>query len=591
LKRSTTVEQARAEMNVLSRQYVLAHPGLGDADPNSTVRVLRMRDQLVADVRSTLLMLSGAVGFVLLIACANVASLLLARAASRSREFAVRMAVGAARGRMIRQLLAESLLLAFAGGVLGVFLAKWSLSFITRVNALNLPRVEEIRLDHMVLGFTTALSIATGILFGLFPSLRASRPDLAGLLRAQGADAAGRRGALVLSTRGLLIVAQVALSIVLLIGAALLLLSLARLHGVNPGFQSTNLLTMHISLPRARYDGPKQRAFWEELVRRVEALPGVRGAVVAQTLPMTVRYATPLSIAELPPVNIGERPLGQFVSITRGYFRTLGIQLRRGREFSDKDAPGSGPMVAIIDESLARRFWPGYPGGQDPIGRHLLLGTAQQGGIEIVGIVADVRELGLAADAQPEMYFPLAHSPVPTADLAVRTQGNPLHFAKAVRSQILEIDHDQPVSAISTMEDIVNASVGQRQLTMLLLGLFAGVALLLALVGIYGVIAYTIAQRTQELGIRRALGAQEGDILRLVIGQGLGLTLAGVAFGIGGALALTRLMKSLLFHTSATDPATYVGIALLFVAVALLASYIPARRAKRIDPMAALRVG
>jgi predicted permease len=274
-----------------------------------------------------------------------------------------------------------------------------------------------------------------------------------------------------------------------------------------------------------------------------------------------------------------------------GYFRTLGIPLRRGREFTDKDAPGGGPLVAIVDETLVRRFWPGYPGGQDPIGRHLFLGPGQEHGIEIVGIVASVREGGLSADTQAETYLPLAHVPVPDADLAVRTQSDPLRLVNAVRSQVLAVDRDQPVSRVRTMEDIVNTSIGRRRLTMLLLGVFAGVALLLAVVGIYGVIAYTIAQRTQELGIRRALGAREGDIVRLLISQGLGLTLAGVALGIGGALALTRLMNSMLFHTSATDPATFGGIALLFVLVALTASYIPARRATRIDPMAALRVG
>jgi putative ABC transport system permease protein len=594
LKRGASLEQARAELTVLSRQYVIAHPGLGDADPSSTVRVLRMQDQLVTDVRSTLWLLFGAVGFVLLIACANVTSLLLARGATRSREFAVRMAVGATRGRMIRQSLAESILLAFAGGALGVLLANWGLSSITRVNTLNLPRSSEIQLDYIVLGFTTAVSIATSLLFGLFPSLRVSRPDIASLLRLQGAGASetgGRRGTLLLNARGLLVIAQVALSIVLLVGASLLMETLVRLHRVDPGFQSANLLTMRVSLPRTRYDGRKQRAFWEELVRRVDALPGVRGATVAQTLPMTIHYATYLAIAELPPVKVGERPLGQYVSIMPGYFRTIGIPLRRGREFSDKDSPGGGPMVAIIDESLARRFWPGYPDGQDPVGSHLLLGGAQEGGIEIVGIVASVRENGLAADAQPEIYFPLAHRPVPDADLAVRTRSDPLGLVTAVRSQVLAIDRNQPVSAVRTMEDIVNTSIGQRRLTMLLLGVFAGVALMLALVGIYGVIAYTVVQRTQELGIRRALGAQEGDILRLLIRLGLGLTLAGVALGIGGALALTRLMNSMLFHTSATDPATFGSIALLFVLVALTASYIPARRATRIDPMAALRFG
>ncbi len=594
LKGGAGPEQARAELNGLSHRYVLAHPELGDADPRSTMRVLRMQDQLVADVRPTLWLLFGGVGFVLLIACANVASLLLARGASRSREFAVRIAVGATRGRIIRQLLVEGLLLAFAGGALGVLLAKWGLSYITRLSEINLPRPSEIRLDYMVLGFTIALSVATSLLFGLFPSLRVSRPDLAGLLRLQGAGAAEageRRGTLLLSARGLLVIVQVALSIVLLIGASLLIKSLARLHTVDPGFQSENLLTMHVSLPRTRYDGGKRRAFWEELERRVEALPGVRSATVAQTLPMTIRNATQVAIAELPPVKVAERPLGNYLSVLPGYFRTLGIPLRRGREFGNHDAPGSGPMVAIIDESLARRFWPGYPGGQDPIGRHLLLGDAQQGGVEIVGIVGSVRVVGLAVDAPPEIYIPMAHGPVTDADLAVRTDGDPLHLVNAVRNQVLQIDRDQPVSAVRTMEDIVDTSIGRRKLTMLLLSMFAGVALLMAVVGLYGAISYSVAQRTQEIAIRRALGAREADVLRMVIGQGLGLTVAGLTLGTGAALALTRFMKSLLFDTSATDPATFMSIALLFVVIALLASSIPARRATRTNSIMTLRVG
>jgi predicted permease len=378
---------------------------------------------------------------------------------------------------------------------------------------------------------------------------------------------------------------------VLLIGASLLIESLARLHNVDPGFQSENVLTMHVSLPGSRYDGGKRRAFWEELARRVETLPGVRSATVAQTLPMTVRNATQMAIAELPPVKVAERPLGMYGSILPGYFRTLGIPLRRGREFGENDAPGSGPMVAIIDESLARRFWPGYPGGQDPIGRHLLLGDAQQGGVEIVGIVGSVRVVGLAVDALPEIYIPMAHHPVTDADLAVRAEGDPLRLVNAVRSQVLEIDRDQPVSAVRTMEEIVDSSIGRRELTMLLLSVFAGVALLMAVVGLYGAIAYSVAQRTQEIAIRRALGAQEADVLRMVIGQGLGLTLAGLALGIGAALALTRFTKSLLFDTSATDPATFVSIAALFVVVALLASSIPARRATLTDSTMALRAG
>ena len=594
LRPGAALAQARAELNGLGRRYVQAHPELTDADPRSTVQVERIRDSLVANVRTTLWLLFGAVGLVLLIACANVASLLLARGASRAREFAVRMAVGAGRRRIVRQLLVESLLLAVAGGALGVLLANAALRSLPHINSLNLPRRSEIRLDYVVLGFTTAISIAASLLFGLVPSWRVSRPDLAGLLRTQGAGAAGiggRRGPLLVSTRGLLVVAQVSLSIVLLIGASLLIESLVRLHSVDPGFQPAGLLTMHISLPRARYDPAKQRAFWQELLRRVTALPGVRGAAAAQTLPMTTVYATPFAIAERPPVKIGERPLSQFVSVTPGYFRTLGIPLRRGREFNDQDSPGGLPRAALVDESLVRRFWPAWPAGPNPIGSHLLLGIAQTSGIEIVGIVASVHELGLAAAAQPEIYLPMAYIPVPDAELAVRTAGDPLRLAAAIRSQVLQIDRDQPVSAISTMQDIVDRSIGSRKITVLLLSCFAGVALLLAVVGLYGVIAYTLAQRIPELSIRRALGARDADIFRLVLGQSLGLTLTGVVLGSGGALALTRFTRSLLFATNPTDPWTFAGIAILFTVLALLASALPARRAARVDPIASLRTG
>ena len=595
LRPGATPTQARSELTALGRRYVQTHPELTDADPRSTVEVERIQDWLVANVRATLWLLFGAVGLVLLIACANVANLLLARGASRAREFAVRMAVGAARRRIVRQLLAESLLLAVAGGVLGVLLANWALRSLGRLDWLNLPRQADIRLDYVVLGFTTAVSLAASLLFGLVPSWRVSRPDLASLLRTQGAGTSGiggRRGPLLVSTRGLLVVVQVSLSIILLIGASLLIESLVRLRSVDPGFQPAGLLTMHISLPRARYDVRKQRAFWEELVRRVEALPGVRSATAAQTLPMTTpRYAAPLAIAERPPVKIGDKPLSEYASITPGYFRTLGISLRRGREFNDQDAPGGLPQCAVVDESLVRRFWPAYPGGPNPIGSHLLLGTIPGDGIEIVGIVASVHELGLAAAAQPELFLPMAYVPVPDAELAVRTTGDPLRLAAAIRREVLQIDPDQPVSAVSTMREIVDRSTGSRKLTMLLLSGFAGVAWLLAVVGLYGVIAYTITQRIPELSIRRALGARNADIFRLVIGQGLKLTLAGVVLGIGGALAVTRFARTLLFATSATDPWTFAGIALLFVAIALLASALPARRAARIDPMASLRTG
>jgi putative ABC transport system permease protein len=588
LKDGVSLDQARAELDVLSRQYMAAHPGMPDASPGEQMIPGILKDQLVAEVRSTLWMLSGAVGFVLLIACANVASLLLARAASRSREFALRAALGAGRRRLIGQLLAESVLLAGAGGALGVLLAKWSLSAIPRLTSFNLPRAAEIQMDWSVLGFALALSIATGVLFGLVPSLGASRPDLAGVLRASG-EAAGRGSSkryLGIGARGVLVIGQVALSLVLLIGSGLLIESLVRLRGVDPGFQPANVLTMHIALPPARYDtDPKRAAFFDELVRRVEAVPGVRSATVALTAPTTGYLGTRVQVAERPTEKLSERTITAFQSISPDYFRTLEIPLRRGREFTGSDKAGTRPVI-MINETFARHFWPEYPNGLSPVGQHLLMGVGSTP-LEIVGIVQDAHDLDL--DPRPEMYQPLLQLPQQSMVLEVRTQGDPKRFIKAVRSEVLAVDRDQPVTAIKTLEEIVDASVGQQRLSMILLGVFAGVALLLAMVGLYGVIAYSVTQRTREVGVRRALGAQQGDILRLVLSQGLGLTLAGVVAGIGGALALTRVMKNLLFHVSATDPATFAGIALLLVVVALAASYVPARRAMRIDPMEALR--
>jgi predicted permease len=607
LRPQVSLEEARAETEVLNREYILAHPEFS-LEKSATMRVMWLQDRLVTNVRPMLWTLFGAMGFVLLIACANVAGLLLARATSRFHEFAVRAALGAGRGRLVRQLLAESLLLACAGGALGVLLAKWSLIAIARVaplslaaattvNPLYLPGSGQIRLDGMVLGFTVALSIATGVLFGLLPSLQVSRPDLAHVLRESGGGAgrgsSSRRGVLGIGKRGLLVVGQVALSIVLLIGAALLIESFARLRSVDPGFQPANLLTMKIALPPARYDKDQNKAaFFKELVSRVEAVPGVRSAAMVMSLPTAIRLQTNITWVEGQfSWNESEPPTSwQLQSITPGYFHTLGIPLRRGREFTTHDNTPGAPPVVMINESFARRYWSNYPRGQDPVGRHMSEGADKfAGSLEIVGIVADIHERGLTSGAAPEFYIPCVVHPPQAAYLVVRTQGDPLSFINAIRNQLRAIDEGQPVSDLKTMQAVLEATLGQRQLTMWLLGLFAGVALLLATVGIYGVVAYSVAQRTREVGIRQALGAQEGDILRLVVGQGLALAVVGVALGLGAAVALTRVMKELLFQVSSTDPATFVGIALLFVVVALAASYIPARRATKVDPMVALR--
>lgn len=593
LKPGLSLAQANAEMAVVHHQYAIAHPAMLDAKPKSPAEVIPMKDQLVARVRTMLWMLFGAVSFVLLIACANVASLLLARATSRSREIAVRSALGATRTRLIGQLLAESVLLSSAGGALGILLAAWSLRAIPLMTAFDLPRAGEIQFDWTALGFAAALSIGTGVLFGLAPSLGASRPDLIRALRASGealSKGASTRGLAGFTSRGFLVVGQVALSVVLLIGAALLMESVAHLRRVDVGFNPANLLTMRVSLPPSRYGtDQKKTSFFQELVRKVGLSPGIRSATAAMFLPMTGYVGSPVQDARKARLKLNERPIATTLVVAPGYFRTLEIPMRRGRDFTELDRDGA-QRVAIIDETLARRFWPAYPGGQNPIGQHLLVGGANPQPAQIVGIVAPVHQ-NLENSAWPDtVYVSFAQNPQPSAMLAIRTEGDPLRFSNAVREQVWALDRDQPISAIRTMDELMEAEVGQRRLIVMLLGTFAGVALLLALIGIYGVISYSVTQRIQELGVRRALGAGQADILWLVMGQGLGLTLAGIGIGTGGALALTRVMKGLLFQVSTTDAATFAGIGLLFVASALVASYIPARRAMRIDPVAALRV-
>jgi putative ABC transport system permease protein len=592
LKPGFSMQQASAEMRVIRRRYAIGNPELLAPEPKTEKAVTAMQDDLVADVRSMLWMLFGAVVFVLLIACANVASLLLARATGRSREFALRAALGAGRKRLIGQLLAESVLLSLCGGILGVLLAAWILRAIPLMTSFDLPRAVEIHIDWMILGFAAALSVATGVLFGLAPSLGASRPDLIQVLRASGeaGNLGSKKGWAGLNVRGLLLIGQVALSIVLLIGVVLLIKSVSNLRGIDVGFNPSHLLTMQVPLPPLRYDTNQKRAsFFEELLHRVGSLPGVRGATVAMFLPMAGYAGTPVQDASKPIVPLNQRMIATLWTTTPGYFRTLGIALRRGRDFTERDTLDA-QRVAIIDEALARRLWPGFPDGLDPIGQRLLIGGVNKRPALIVGIATHVHE-SLENGRWPEsVYVSFAQNAPPFATLAIRTQGDPLQFTKAVREQVLALDRDQPIALVRTMDDLVEEQVGQRRLLVILLGSFAGVALLLALIGIYGVIAYSVAQRAQEMGIRRALGAQQSDVLRLVLGQGLRLALAGVVLGVAGALGLTRLMSAVLFHVSPTDPATFVIVGLVFLLVALAATYVPARRAAKIDPMAALRI-
>lgn len=593
LNPSASLIQANAEARVIQRQYATAHPTMLDAKAKKPEQVTRMRDTLVADVRSMLWMLMGAVGFVLLIACANVASLLLAKASSRARETAVRAALGAGRSRLIVQLVTESLVISLAGGIAGVLLAVWALRAIPGITAFQLPRAQEIGFDWTVIAFAFALTIATGILFGLAPALNASRPDLIAALRMTGVATGQRPSRRVpggLNSRGLLLVLEVSLSVVLLIGTALLLQSVSRLRGVRLGFDSSNILTASISLPTSRYDtNPKKLAFFEQVVERIRSAPGIRTASASMFLPMTGYAGTPVQDASKPLLQLNERPIATVSVVTPGYFQTLEIPMVRGRDFADTDKQDS-QRVAIVDEALARRFWPEYPRGQDPIGQHLWVGGSSPHPAQIIGIVGDVHH-DLENSAWPmTVYVSFTQSPQSFGLIAVRTASSPAAFAGAIRKQVQALDRDQSVSSVKTMDDLIDEQLGERRLLIDLLGSFAAMALLLVLMGTYGIIAYSVAERTQELGIRRAMGAQRSDILRLIVGQSFGLTLLGVTMGLMAALGLTRLLGTLLFRISATDPATFVAVAALFVCVALAASYFPARRATRIDPAIALRI-
>ncbi len=599
LKPSVDIEAANAELTVIDNQYAAAHPAMIDTNKalarlwnRAPDHLELVKDDLVSDVRPKLWLLFGAVGLVLLIMCANIASLLLARSKARSREFAVRAAIGAGWRRMVGQLLTESILLALIGGALGVALAQLTVSSVRGMTALDLPRSGEIRIDGTVLGFAAILSLLTGLLFGLWPAVSASRPDLASVLRGSGEDASttGSKPTLLrINPRSFLVLGQVALSTILLIGAALLIESLARAYRVDPGFQVSNLLTMDITLPTARYGSDEKRAaFYKELLAKVEALPGVKSAAIARTLPMTGYAAAPIEVSGRAETKLNERPFATIQNISPQYFHTMKIPLRRGREFTAHDDAGASPVV-IIDESLARRFWPQYPAGPNPIGERILIGSHSRP-TEVVGIAADVREGGLTQQPKPSVYLSAAQQPLESAVLALRTEGEPLSLANAVRNRIFTLDRDQPVSEIASMNQVVDASEGQLRVMMALLGVFAATATIIAIVGLYGVIAYSVAQRTKEIGIRRALGAQPGSILALIVGHGLRLALGGVLLGICGAFAMTRVLHGLLFQISPTDPTTFIGIALLFVLIAFAASYFPARRAAGIDPLATLRL-
>jgi predicted permease len=583
LQPGVTTAQARAETEVIFQQYKHDKPANFDATTDVAMTVVNLQSNLVANVRPTLLILSAAVGFVLLIACANVASLLLFRALVRRKEFAVRSALGAPRSTLVRQLLTESVLMAVMSGGLGIFLGYLGTRFLAAFTQTNLPQVADVPMDWRVLAFTLAISVLSGILFGLTPSLQLSRPNLGAVLSDEGRSSTGSRQRN--RARSILVAAQVALSMVLLIGSGLLIRSFMRLRTVAPGFDPKNTLTAKTFLPPSSYPQPADRiAFYQNALERLQSIPGVESAAISTALPVLVTRAAPVRFDGQPEVDLGRRPIVYLDLISPDYPKAMRVPLVEGRAFDGRDDATSAP-VAMVNQATVRRFWP----NQDPIGK--IVWVAKFPPCQVVGILADIKNDSLPSPTQPEVFLPYPQlaSLTPVMYLIVRSSMDPHSMASAVRAQIVAVNRGQPITDVKTMEERLESASAQSRSMMLLIGVFSATALILAVVGIYGVIAYSVAQRTQELGIRIALGASSSDIFRLVIGNGLKLAVAGILVGLAASFALTRLMASLLFQTSATDPITFAGSALVFAVVAALASYLPARRAMRINPTDALR--
>jgi len=588
LKPNVTVEQARTEIKAIAERLAQQYP---DTNGGQSAVLDSLQARAVEDIRPALLILLGAVGFVLLIACANVANLLLARAASRSKEIAIRTALGAGRGRIIRQLLTESLLLSVLGGALGLLFAMWGIDALLAALPEDLPRllVSGIGLDMPVLLFTLAVSILTGLLFGLAPALQASKSNLNETLKDGGRTSAGAGRQHV---RNLLVVSEVALSLLLLVSAGLLIKSFSRLQETDLGFDPTNVLTLRVPLPEARYKESGQVAnFWDELLRRVRALSGVESAGLTRGLPMNGGIESGVMVEGQETTNPKDAVVAVNLFAEPGYFKTMNVQLLKGRFLSEQDTIDA-PLAAIVDELFVARFFP----NTDPIGKRLRIGGDRAPLRNIVGVFKHMKHYGPDEEGRAEIYTPYKQIPAENFAaanrslwLAVKTKGDPTSLAPAIRNEVSQIDKDQPISNVGTMEQIVAATVAPQKFATWLLAVFAASAMLLAAIGIYGVMAYSVTQRTHEIGIRMALGAGRRDVLRMVVSQGMKLALVGVALGLVGAFALTRLLSSLLFGVSATDPLTYGVVSLLLASVALLACLIPARKATRVDPMIALR--
>jgi putative ABC transport system permease protein len=590
LKPGVTLRMAQADLDTitarLTAEYSHDMPGFG-------TRLVPLHEQIVGDIRPVLLILFGAVGFVLLISCANVANLQLARASTRQKEIAVRAALGASRGRLVRQLLTESMLLAVIGGALGLLIGSWGIKLLTGLQPASLLPVTNVTIDFTVLGYSLVLSVITGILFGFAPALQSKPTHLSESLKEGGRSSAG--GDSGRHIRGLLTISEIALSLILLIGAGLLIRSFIGLLMVDPGFETTNILTVPMDLPGYAYpETTRQAEFYTEVMERIRALPGVTAVGATSDLPPTKNsHSSSFTIEGSPPLAPGnEASSVQDHLATPQYFRAMGIPLVTGRAFSEADN-SSAPAVAMINQMFARRFFP----NQNPVGQRLRFDSSKTPNpwITIVGVVGDVRGFGL--DKQPSSEIYLAYqqpnvwdrSPLPYLYLVVHTAGEPNSAAASVLGAVHEFDKNLPLPRAQTMEDILAASIGARRFNTVLLGVFAGLATILAAVGIYGMISYSVAQRTREIGIRMALGARRVDVIKLVLRNGMILALSGVAIGLAGAFALTRLMTTLLFGVTPTDAVTYAIVSASLLAVALLACYIPARSAAKVDPLVALR--
>jgi putative ABC transport system permease protein len=589
LRPGATVEQAQAQVDVVQQRGAALFPDIYPVAARWRADVIPLAEQMVGDVRPALLILLGAVGFVLIIACANVANLLLARATARDREIAIRTALGGGRRRIIRQLLTESLLLSSVGGVLGLLLAAWAIEVLAHLATQYLPRAQEIDLDYTVLGFTAGLIVFTGLGFGLVPAIQASKADLHGVLKdaGRGSTAGRTRG----RTRGALVVMQVAVALVLLTGAGLLLRSFQQLMAVDPGFDTKNLLTLQLWLSwpnqpeKGKYFTHEQRlTFYERVLAAIGAIPSVRSVGLTSRLPLRGSEAGPLAIEGRParPDEAAPSPEGRLVSPS--YFETMGIPLVQGRGLSTT-GDAKAPAEVLINRVMAQKYWP----NSDPIGRRIRFDIPDWPWSTIVGIVGDVRQIGIDTPAREEAYFSYRWRAGQEMAVVVRTSGSPERLSAAVTRAIHSVDPEQPVFATMPMTRVISEVSAERRYSMLLLVLFAGVALLLSAIGIYGVMAYTTTQRRPEIGIRMALGAGSSDVLGLVVGQGMRLVLIGLVIGLAGAWTLSRVLASQLYEVTNRDPITYVGVAALLGIVALAATYLPARRALQVDPMISLR--